>query len=309
MPDQPNEPQRAPRSRPLATVEPPTLAASLASPPTQGVLATAKPPTDTPTQGGDWLDALGLAEGGLLADVGVILDLASIYLPLIGPVFSPAVPTPFVLLVLRRGPRVTLLAAVVAAFLVTVMAGPHYGWRMGLEAIVGLLIGWAMRRRIRPTIALALGTLLVALVTFCAALGVIFLVGLPIADVVMELRNALVLMAATLATGAHLIGADHQWLALRPTLATLGKVALRFWPVLLFLYGSVFALLTVTLYYTVANLTVRVLGYPVRPFPPLWVARLVRLSIVLAMAPVLVPVTLWHGVGTLTRRARRGGRR
>ena len=79
-------------------------------------------------------DALGLAEGGMLADVGIVLDLATIYLPLIGTVLAPTVPTPFAVLMLRRGPKVTLLAAAVASFLVGVLSGPHFGWRMGLEA-------------------------------------------------------------------------------------------------------------------------------------------------------------------------------
>src|SRR5260221_6080635 len=96
---------------------------------------------------GSWLDALGLAEGGLLADVGVVLALASIYLPLVGPFLAPAVPTPFAVLMLRRGPRVTLLAVAVAAFLLTGLTGPHFGCRIGLEAAVGMVFGGAMRRR------------------------------------------------------------------------------------------------------------------------------------------------------------------
>src|SRR5262249_27694618 len=88
-----------------------------------------------PSLGSRWVDALGLAEGGLLLDVAVILDLATIYLPLISPVIAPAVPTPFAVLMLRRGPRVTLLAVAVSAFLVTIITGPHFGWRMGLQAL------------------------------------------------------------------------------------------------------------------------------------------------------------------------------
>lgn len=222
-----------------------------------------------------WLDALGLAEGGLLADVGVILDLAAIYIPLIGTVLGPAVPTPFVILALRRGPRVTLLAAAVSAFLVTIFAGPHFGWRMGLEAVVGLLLGWAMQRRMRPLVIWAFGTIVVAVVTFIAALGVIFLTGLPIKDVVGELRNGLGAAAWIVATGAALLGGEGQWLSIRPLLVVLGVLALRLWPVLLFAYVTAFALPMVAFYYAIANATARVLGYNVKPFPPVWSVRLV----------------------------------
>ncbi|HEY7975111.1 MAG TPA: hypothetical protein VID72_07195, partial [Ktedonobacterales bacterium] len=49
------------------------------------------------------MSALDMAEGGLLADVGIVLDLASIYLPIIGAILTPTVPTPFAILTLRRG--------------------------------------------------------------------------------------------------------------------------------------------------------------------------------------------------------------
>ena len=245
-------------------------------------------PADT-APGVGWLDALGLAEGGLLADIGVILDLAAIYIPLVGAVLGPAVPTPFVILALRRGPRVTLLAAAVSAFLVTIFAGPHFGWRMGLEAVVGLLLGWAMQRRMRPILIWGLGTLLVSIVTFIAALGVIFITGLPIKDVVDELRNGLGAAAWLVATGAALLGGEGQWLSIRPLLVVIGVLALRIWPVLLLAYVTVFTLPTVAFYYAVANATARVLGYKVKPFPPLWSMRLLYIVVHSALVLLLFP--------------------
>lgn len=239
--------------------------------------------------GAGWLDALGLAEGGLLADVGVILDLASIYIPLIGAVLGPAVPTPFVILALRRGPRVTLLAAAVSAFLVTIFAGPHFGWRMGLEAVVGLLLGWAMQRRMRPLLIWGIGTLAVAVVTFIAALGVIFVTGLPIKDIVDELRNGLGAAAWIVATGAALLGGEGQWLSIRPLLVVVGVLALRFWPIMLFMYVTIFALPTVAFYYAISNATARVLGYSVKPFPPLWSIRLLTWTLRMTLAVLLFP--------------------
>ena len=94
-----------------------------------------RPPRDgDDALGIGWLTAAGLAEGGLLADVGIVLDLASIYLPLVGAILSFAVPTPFAILMLRRGTRVTPLASSVATFLITLIFDPHFYWMMSLRA-------------------------------------------------------------------------------------------------------------------------------------------------------------------------------
>lgn len=232
-----------------------------------------------------WLDAISLAEGGLLADVSVVLQLAAIYLPLIGTVLAPAVPTPFAVLMLRRGARVTLLAAAVATFLVTILTGPHFGWRIGLQAVVGLIFGWAMRRRIRPLVVWSMGTVVVSVTTFIAAMGVIFITGLPIHDLVAEMRNTMAVAATWMAYAALALHQQAHWLAIRPALVLLALTGLRFWPVLTFLYILTFTLPTVALYYAVANGAVRVLGHDVPLFPPRWALRLVRAGVLMLAAP------------------------
>jgi len=250
----------------------------------------------TPSE--SWLPPLALAEGGLLLDVAVILDLIAIYLPVVGIVVMPAVPTPFALLMLRRGLRVTLLAAAVSAFLLTVIAGPHFGWRMGLQALVGVMIGWIMRRRRSPWIALLLCSLFITAAGVFATLALIVFTGLPVKDVVDELRNAMDTAMSFLASGAHLVGLEQLWLAVRPSLLALEARGLQLWPLLLFAYLLCFALPMVTLYLTVATGTARVLGNDVRPFPPRWALRLAWLL----MLPLAFLVSLPRRV------SRRGGR-
>ncbi|HEX8729956.1 MAG TPA: DUF2232 domain-containing protein [Ktedonobacterales bacterium] len=235
-----------------------------------------------------WLPPLALAEGGLLLDVAIILDLVAIYLPVIGIVVMPAVPTPFALLMLRRGLRVTLLAAAVAVFLVTVIAGPHFGWRMGLQALVGVMIGWIMQRRRSPWIALTLCSLFITAAGVFATLGLIVFTGLPVKDVIDELRNAMDAAMSLVASGAQLVGLEQFWLAVRPPLVALETFGLRLWPLLLFGYLLCFALPMVTLYLTVATGTARALGNDVRPFPPRWALRLAWLL----MLPVAFIVSL-----------------
>lgn len=222
------------------------------------------------------LTAVEMAEGGLLADLGVLIDLASIYIPLVGGVIAVAAPTPFVLLMLRRGWRATVLATLVAAFLVTVIAGPHFGWRMAVQALVGLVIGWAMRRKTNPLVVIFSAAVLIALSLFLATILLIFLAGLPVHDVVQELRNGFNSLAAGLAGAAQIVGAPTAWRSIQPSYAAFAAFAVAYWPLLLFIlyYGA--AVATAAVYYFVADGAMRVLGYDIPPFPPHWVERPLR---------------------------------
>jgi hypothetical protein len=248
-----------------------------------------------------WVDARGLAEGGLLADVGIILDLATIYLPFISPILAVAVPAPFAVLMLRRGPRATLLATAVAGFLISILAGPHYGWRMAVQAGAGMLVGWAMRRRLSWPVVLALGTLLITTVAFVAALGAVVFTGLPLRDLVQELRNALVILAGVLAWIAGILHQRSLWLQVRPSLVGVGDLMLRWWPVLLYIYSACVTVPIITCYYAIANGTARVLGHDVRAFPPRRWVDVFRMLGTILLAPMLVPRALWSRCRRLPR--------
>jgi uncharacterized protein YybS (DUF2232 family) len=232
-----------------------------------------------------WVGALGLAEAGLLADVGLTLDLASIYLPVLGYAFIPLTPAPFAILYLRRGARVTLLAALVAGFLMTVLTGPHYGWRLSLQALVGMAMGVAMRRQWRPLQAIALGTLVVTVVAYGAAFGAVFALGLPLHDLYGELANALNTLAWLLKTATTLLGAQALWARAAPWITQIIAFTLRYWLGMFAVYVFALALPTVTLYYGVASSTAYALGHPVKPFPAPWFWRALRV-VALALSPL-----------------------
>jgi hypothetical protein len=238
-----------------------------------------------------WAEALGLAEAGLLTDVGLTLDLASIYLPVLGIAFIPLTPAPFAILYLRRGARVTLLAALVAGFLMTALAGPHFGWRLSLQALIGMVMGVAMRRQWRPLFAIALGTLVVTVVAYGAAFAAVIALGMPLHDLYLELRNALSSLTWLLQTGAALLGAQAFWARVAPWVAVVTAFVLRYWGAMFAVYMAALALPTVVLYYSVASTTAYALGHTVRPFPAPWVWRALRLF-GLALTPLVWVVTL-----------------
>lgn len=243
-----------------------------------------------------WASAISMAEAGLLTDVGIVFDLAWIYVPILGTAFIPLIPTPFTILYLRRGGRITLFAACVAGFLMTVLVGPHYGWRLTLEACIGMAMGWAMRRRWSPLRAISLGLFVNATVAYVAAFVGIYALGLPLHDLYLELQNMLVSVGWLLDTSASLLGLQHAWLGVRPFFSAAAHVTLTYWIPMFYLYVVAIALPVDLLYYSVASSTAFALGHDVRPFPPPWVWRALRV-VVLILSPFFwVARLLWRVV-------------
>lgn len=253
------------------------------------------------TQRAPWASAISLAEAGLLTDVSLVFDLAWIYVPILGTAFMPLIPTPFVILYLRRGARITIFAAFVAGFLMTVLVGPHYGWRLTLEAIIGLAMGWAMRRRWSPLVAIIVALFINSTVAYIAAFGAVFALGLPLHDLYLELRNVLVGVDWLIGSSAQLLGLTHTWLGVRPFFSDVAHFTLTYWIPMFYLYVVALAAPVVVLYYSVSSTTAYALGHDVLPFPTPWMWRVLRL-IGLALTPFfwlarmlwrVVTVPLW----------------
>jgi hypothetical protein len=250
------------------------------------------PPETTPRAG--WASAISMAEAGLLTDVGIVFDLAWIYVPILGTAFMPLIPAPFAILYLRRGARITLFAACVGGFLMTVLVGPHYGWRLTLEAIIGMTIGWAMRRRWSPTLAITLGLFIDATVAYVAAFGAVYALGLPLHDLYLELRNLLVSVGWLLDTSATLLGLQSAWLGVRPFFAAVARFSLAYWIPMFYLYVTAIAAPLVVLYYSVASTTAFALGHDVRPFPSPWMWRATRVVGVILSPLAWLARLLWR---------------
>jgi hypothetical protein len=117
--------------------------------------------------------------------------------------------------------------------------------------------------------------------------------------VVGEFRNGMSSAAWVIASGATFFGFHSQWLAIRPTLAALGLVALHAWPLLLFLAAATSATPVVGCYYALATATADVLGYDVRAFPSPAFMHLAQLGLALVSLPIQLPA---RGVVWLLRR-------
>lgn len=237
-----------------------------------------------------------MAEAGLLTDVSIVFDLAWIYIPIVGMAFIPLIPTPFTILYLRRGARITIFAACVGGFLMTVLVGPHYGWRLAFEGIIGLAMGWMMRRRWPALLAIAMTILLNTAVAYIAAFAVVYVLALPLGDLYSEFRNLLVSIGWALDTSTAFLGLQAVYLPVRPALVAVAHFMLVYWIPMFGVYVMALTGPTDVLYYSVASTTAFALGEDVRPFPPRWVWDVLRV-VGMALSPFLwLARLLWRVV-------------
>jgi hypothetical protein len=223
-----------------------------------------------------WLDALALAEGGLLADVAVLVDLVRVYLPVVGVVFAPLLPTPFALLVLRRGVRPTLLAVAVAVLLMSLMVGPHYGWRIGVSGLAGLALGYTMKKHVRPALIVAVGIVCTTLLVTAFFFASLWLLAVPVKDLVAELQNLFHTANGAAAFVAGHLGLNSFWQQSAPPLLALENWLAVHWALMICALLFCWAVAEVVIHYAITNWFMRLFGFAVRPFPSRRFERLAR---------------------------------
>lgn len=103
-------------------------------------------------------DARAIAEGALLGDLAVLIVLISLYVPYAGPAMATVSPVPFLLLLVRRGWRVAIESAVVAALLVAFLTGPFSALAVGTLFLRGVSLGIGLRRGWRVSRTILAGT-------------------------------------------------------------------------------------------------------------------------------------------------------
>lgn len=213
------------------------------------------------------LTAIEIAEGALLADIGVIFQLLALYLPIGRSVFEILSPIVFTIIVLRRGFYVGLMSLCVAVFTIGILSGPAAWPEMLLEGGAGLFLGLVMRRRMGHFWIVLLGTTFGALAFYILLIVGDFLTGIPLSDLVKSLQNTFAQFIALLGALAGSIGLGNWWQTyLLPVVNALTQVAFKYWLIGFYVISWIFVLPVVIVVYYVTNLLTRLLGYKVRPF-------------------------------------------
>jgi uncharacterized protein YybS (DUF2232 family) len=221
------------------------------------------------------LSPIDIAEGALLADIAVMFQLLSVYLPVFDAFFRLLIPVAFVVLVLRRGVYVAVMGLCVALFLVSVLTGVHFLVVTLLSCGAGLYLGAAMKYRLGHFSTLLLGVTTAAIIVGALTLLLLVLAGLPLIDIAHALRQNYDWFVAAAGFIASSIGLADWWAqTLYPAIDTVAQLALSHWLVLWFVAIWVFLWPVAAVVYYTTNVFARLLGYDVRPFPGLRIERL-----------------------------------
>jgi hypothetical protein len=213
------------------------------------------------------LSAIELAEGALLADIAVIFQLLSIYLPVVGKFFGPFVTIVFTVLVLRRNLYTAILSVFVALFLIGILTGSHFIVITFFSAIGGVFLGWTMKRRMHHIPILLLGVTGDAIGHYLVTLLLMLLIGLPLKDVVLFLHNSYHSIASLFAFTTLHLGLGNWWQhSAYPPLKPFAQLTLTYWWLgLLISYWFIYWPIVTSLYLA-TNIFVSLLGHDVRPF-------------------------------------------
>ncbi len=214
------------------------------------------------------LSAIEIAEGALLADIAVVFQLLTLYLPIGGDFFRVLIFIVFAILVLRRGLYVGIMGMCVALFITGIMTGPQLVVLLLLEAMGGLFLGFTMKHRLSHFLLLFIGTTSGALALYILIFLTTFLFGLPFNSLVLGLHNTYNAAISLMSVLTSSIGLGPWWQhTFYPLLVPLAAFGFKYWWALYYLALWVLLCPFVIVIYSVTNMLVRRLGYNVRPFP------------------------------------------
>ncbi|HEY3314172.1 MAG TPA: DUF2232 domain-containing protein [Bacillota bacterium] len=223
-----------------------------------------------------------LVEAAILAGVAVVIGVAGAIIPAVGAISLFFWPLPLIILQMRHGLRVTVMALIVTAALTTLIIGPLQAVSIvGAMGFVALAYGYAFRRRLEPLRAYLLGGI-------GLATGLLLIFGLlylttgrnPATDLwsVMEASYNQVLKSY----GANL--PPDQLTLVQNQIAWTRTVITRYAAALLVGSAFFYALLQ----YALAESLLPRFGLSVKPFPAFARWQLPLLPILLVWAPALV---------------------
>ncbi len=223
------------------------------------------------------LKPIEIAEGALLADIAVIFQLLTVYLPVGGNFFRLLTFPIFAILVLRRGLYAGIIGMCVAFFIVSIVIGPQNVALMFLECVGGLFLGVTMKHRLQHLPLLLLGITCGALTLYGLLILLLSLVGISIANLVHGFHQPYQIIIHIIDLMAPKIGLATIWKqSIYPEVVSLSKLALTYLWITLYLLLWIVLCPVVTAVYAVTNLFVRLLGYDVRPFPGGKIGRVVH---------------------------------
>jgi predicted membrane protein DUF2232 len=214
------------------------------------------------------LTAIEIAEGALMADIGVIFQLLVKILPVGGGIFHLLIPIVFAVIVLRRSFYVGCMSLVVALFITVLISGPGSSFFMLLECGAGLFLGLTMKHRMRHFVILFLGVTSGTITFYLLLIVLDFITGFPLSNLVLSVQLTYKAAVGLAGAIAALVGGSNWWQhTALPPLNSIANLAFSYWWITYYVINWVFLIPVVIVIYYFTNRFVRLLGYQVRPFP------------------------------------------
>ena len=214
------------------------------------------------------LTAIEIAEGALLADIGVIFQLLALYLPIGKSIFEMLSPIVFAIIVLRRGFYVGVMSLCVAVFTIGIMSGPGAWPAMFLQCGAGLFLGLTMKHRVSDFWIILLGTTCGAFAFYFLLILTNILAGIPLSHFIRGLHTLFNSAVNIIGIVAASVGLGHWWhFSILPLVNAVAQVAFTYWWIAFYLVSWLALLPVVIVVYYLTNFITRRLGYNVRPFP------------------------------------------
>jgi Predicted membrane protein (DUF2232) len=214
------------------------------------------------------LSAIEIAEGALLADIAIIFHLIATYLPVGSGIFELLIPTVFTVLVLRRGFYTSMMAVVVAMFVVCILTGLGAAIFMVLECGAGVFLGVTMKYRMPHFPLILLGVTSASFLVYGGTWLLALLIGTSVQHFVLQFHQVYNSIIHLINFAAPQLGLNGVWRHnLYPFIDHLVGIGFTYWWAFLFVLYWIALWPVVILVYYITNVLVRLLGYKVRPFP------------------------------------------
>jgi len=214
------------------------------------------------------LTAIEIAEGALMADIGVIFQLLTKVLPVGGGIFRLLIPIIYTIIVLRRSFYVGCMSLVVTLFIAALISGPGASFFMLLECGAGLFMGLTMKYHMRHLAILFLGVTSGTLAFYILLILFDLITGIPLRGLALSVQLTYKSVIGLVGLIVSLVGLSNWWQhSILPPLNSLANLAFTYWWITFYIISWVFIMPVVIVVYYITNLFVRLLGYQVRPFP------------------------------------------
>lgn len=149
------------------------------------------------------LSARSLVEAAMMVAITVLLAFLNYMVPIIGLLGPLVLPLPFAILVLRRGMKLGIFAAVCSAILIALLLNPLASLLLMVEyGLLGLFLGLSFRKGYKPMTTLIVGTLIVAVGTMLNLVLSTYVAGLPMSDITAQLDEMVIIFCESMFASA-----------------------------------------------------------------------------------------------------------